>query len=269
MTNSSFTSALFNVGLKGKTALVCGASTGIGAATARALAHLGARVVLLARNASALESVARSLEGNGHRMLVCDLSDLAKTQKAVEAELSACGSIEILVNNSAGPKGGPILNAQSEEFLAAFTQLLLASQTLTRILVPSMKGSGYGRIVNVISTSVRVPIPGLGVSNTIRAATAGWAKTLAGELAPFGITVNSVLPGYTSTQRLDSLLDAAAARTGRSADDVAVEWKAATPVGRFGAPEEIAAAIAFLASPAAGFITGVALPVDGGRIGAI
>ena len=181
----------------------------------------------------------------------------------------AGGAIEILVNNSSGPKGGAILDASLDEFARAFHQHVLTNQLLAQTLIPGMKKRGYGRIVNVISTSVRVPIPGLGVSNTIRAATASWAKTLTNEVAPFAITVNSVLPGYTNTDRLASLLKSGAERAGLSEEQVAEEWKASTPLRRFAEPEEIAAAIAFLASPAAGYITGTALPVDGGRIGAI
>jgi 3-oxoacyl-[acyl-carrier protein] reductase len=263
-------SGLFEVSLEGKTALVCGASAGIGAAAAQTLAHLGARVICLARDEKALNQVVGGLKGKGHRVLTCDLSDLSQVKSKVAAELAACGGkIDILVNNSSGPKGGPILDAQPEEFLKAMTQLLLASQTIAQVLVPAMKKNNFGRIINVISTSVRVPIPNLGVSNTIRAATAGWAKTLANEVAPFGITVNSVLPGYTETQRLAALMKAAAEKTGRSEAQVAEEWKKTTPAQRFAHPNEVAAAVGFLASPAAGFITGVALPVDGGRIGAI
>jgi 3-oxoacyl-[acyl-carrier protein] reductase len=266
-------SGLFEVGLEGKTALVCGASAGIGAAAAQTLAHLGAKVICLARDEKTLNQVVGTLKGKGHRVLACDLSDLAQIHSKVGkvvAELAACGDqIDILVNNSSGPKGGSILDAQPEEFMKAMTQLLMASQTLAQVLVPAMKKNNFGRIINVISTSVRVPIPGLGVSNTIRAATAGWAKTLANEVAPFGITVNSVLPGYTETQRLSSLVKAAAEKTGRTEQAVVEEWKKTTPAGRFAQPNEVAAAISFLASPAAGFITGVVLPVDGGRIGAI
>ena len=259
----------FQIGLAGKTALVCGASAGIGEATTRVLAGLGARVVAAARTEAALKNLVASLPGSGHRVFAVDLNDHARVRAGVGDLLKELGSIEILVNNSSGPKGGPVLDAKPEEFAAAFTQHLVTNQVLAQLLVPGMKAKGYGRIVNVISTSVRMPIPGLGVSNTVRGAVASWAKTLALEVAPFGITVNSVLPGYTKTQRLEQLLKATAERTGRSEADVASEWKRATPVGRFAEPAELAQAVAFLASPAAAFITGVALPVDGGRIGAI
>ena len=259
---------MLNTNLKGKTALVCGASGGIGAAIAKSLGELGARVIGVARTEDKLRSVLREIPDS--RLLVCDVTDHAKLRSLVEAELQACGgAIEILVNNSSGPKGGPITDAALDEFSKAFHQHVLTNQLLAQTLIPGMKSRGFGRILNVISTSVRMPIPGLGVSNTVRAATASWAKTLASEVAPFGITVNSVLPGYTRTERLSSLIKAAAEKSGKTEVQVAEEWKAVTPVKRFGEPEEIAAAVAFLASPSAGFITGVALPVDGGRIGAI
>jgi 3-oxoacyl-[acyl-carrier protein] reductase len=261
---------ILNLDLSGKTALVCGASAGIGEAAARALAEQGAKVIALARTEEKLKKLVESLPGSGHRFIACDVNDHANLQARLTAELAASGgSIEILVNNSAGPKGGPVLDAGLGEFTAAFHQHLITSQLLAQTLIPGMKAKNFGRIINVISTSVRIPIAGLGVSNTVRAAVASWAKTLSLEVAPFGITVNSVLPGYTDTQRLSALMKANAEKTGRSEAAVAEEWKNATPAKRFGKPEETAAAIAFLASPSAGFITGVALPVDGGRIGAI
>jgi 3-oxoacyl-[acyl-carrier protein] reductase len=263
----------FNLDLQGRTALVCGGSAGIGEASARALASLGARVILCARSEENLQRVLKTLpavKGGAHRAVALDLSDHALVRTKITAEIAACGgTIEILVNNSAGPKGGPILEARAEEFTQAFAQHLITGQLLVQLLVPGMKQKNFGRIVNIISTSVRVPIPGLGVSNTIRAAVASWAKTLSLEVAPFGITVNSVLPGYTKTDRLTSLLKAASEKTGKTVDQVAEEWKATTPARRFGEPEELGAAVAFLASPASGYITGIVLPVDGGRLGTI
>lgn len=259
--------------LTGQTALVCGASAGIGEAAALTFAQLGASVICLARSEEKLRGLVGKLavgKGANHRFIACDLNDHTKLKSLVEAEVRASGgAIEILINNSAGPKGGPITEAAGEDFARAFHQHVVTNQLLAQILLPGMKERKHGRIVNVISTSVRIPIPGLGVSNVVRGATASWAKTLALEVAPFGITVNSVLPGYTKTERLSTLVKAAADRQKKSESAVEEEWRAATPVRRFGEPHELAAAIAFLASPAAGFITGVALPVDGGRIGAI
>jgi 3-oxoacyl-[acyl-carrier protein] reductase len=259
-----------NLDLAGRTALVCGASAGIGAASAKLLAAQGARVIALARREDQLKKLVSSLPGQGHRYLVADLMDrtaLASKVKTVIGE--AGGAIEILVSNSSGPKGGPILDATEQEFLSVFEQHMLSGHTLAQLLVPGMKDRGFGRIVNVISTSVKQPIPNLGVSNTIRWAVASWAKTLATELAPFGITVNSVLPGYTETDRLFSLLKVSAGAQKKSEEEIAEEWKKHTPMRRFGKPEEIASAVAFFASPAAAYITGTALAVDGGRTGSL
>jgi 3-oxoacyl-[acyl-carrier protein] reductase len=174
-----------------------------------------------------------------------------------------------LVNNTGGPPPGAIVEADAEAFLAAFRAHLLNNQLLAQTVLPGMKDAGYGRIVNIVSTSVREPIAGLGVSNTTRAAVAGWAKTLAGEVARFGITVNNVLPGYTKTQRLDGVIAARTKASGKTADEVSREMIGQIPAGRFGEPWEVAAAIGFLASPAGGYITGVSLPVDGGRIASL
>jgi len=190
-------------------------------------------------------------------------------RSAARAHAEAHGPIHILVNNTGGPPGGPIAEAQPEAFLAAFRAHLVNDQILAQALIPGMKDAGYGRIVNVVSTSVREPIAGLGVSNTVRAAVAGWAKTLAGELARFTITVNNVLPGYTKTQRLESIIAARAKAASKDPEAITREMIAQVPAGRFGEAWEVAAAIGFLASPAAAYVTGVSLPVDGGRISAL
>jgi len=255
-----------NLDLAGRHALVCGASEGIGRAAAMELALLGARVTVLARRAAVLEELAAALPcptGQRHGALAVDVGDTGSLSAAVR-QLASEAPVQVLVNNTGGPPGGPVHGADAEAFLDAFRKHLLANQALVQALLPGMRAAGYGRIINVISTSVKEPIAGLGVSNTIRGAVASWAKTLAGELAADGITVNNVLPGFTRTGRLASLI-AARAKDGRSEDDVAASMLAQVPAGRFAEPEEVAAAIAFLASPAAAYVNGINLPVDGGR----
>jgi 3-oxoacyl-[acyl-carrier protein] reductase len=257
-----------NLDLTGKHALVCGASQGIGRAAAVELAQLGADVTLLARSADALQAVAEALPrvhaAQHHGAVPVDLMQTAELAVRAAA-ITGGAAVHILVNNAGGPPGGPAHAADSEAFLAAFRQHLLASQTLVQAVLPGMRGAGYGRIVNVISTSVKEPIRGLGVSNTIRGAVASWAKTLAAELGPSGITVNNVLPGYTRTRRLEQILDDRARTAGGDRDAVAAAMLAGVPAGRFAAAEEVAAAIAFLATPAAAYVNGINLPVDGGR----
>jgi 3-oxoacyl-[acyl-carrier protein] reductase len=258
--------------LSGRHALVCGASQGIGRASAIELAGLGADVTLLARSADKLRIIADDLPrphtGQRHDWRSIDMLDTASLQAAA-TELAASRPVHILINNTGGPPGGPAHTAEPAAFEAAFRQHLLAGQTLLQALLPGMRANGYGRIVNVISTSVKEPIAGLGVSNTVRAAVAGWAKTLSGELAVDGITVNNVLPGYTRTHRLDSLLAAQAAASGRSEDEIAQGLLATVPARRFGEAAEIAAVIAFLCTPAAAYVNGVSIAVDGGRTRAL
>jgi 3-oxoacyl-[acyl-carrier protein] reductase len=254
--------------LTGRHALVCGASQGIGRATAIELAELGANVTLLARSTDQLKDVAASLStkhaSQHHDWRSVDMQDTSGLQ-VTAAEIVAANPVQILINNTGGPPGGPAHTAEAAAFESAFRQHLIAGQALLQTVLPGMRASGYGRLVNVISTSVKEPIPGLGVSNTIRAAVASWAKTLAGELAVDGITVNNVLPGYTRTARLDGILDAQMKKTGRSEDELAAEMVAAVPARRFGEPSEVAAVIAFLCTPAAAYVNGVSIAVDGGR----
>ena len=254
--------------LNAKNALVCGATQGIGRAAAVELALLGARVTLFARSEDRLREAVASLpavESGAHDWIAADFSDPGAVRDELTAKLSDGRPFHVLVNNTGGPPGGPIAEATPEAFLDAFNQHLVNNQLLVQALLPGFRAEGYGRVINIISTSVKAPIPGLGVSNTIRAAVANWAKTLAGELAADNITVNNVLPGFTDTARLEQLFRAKAEKTGLSYDQVRDAAVAGIPAGRLGLPEEIAAAVAFLATPAAAYINGVNVPVDGGR----
>jgi 3-oxoacyl-[acyl-carrier protein] reductase len=256
--------------LSGKTALVSGSTQGIGLAAAQALASLGARCILLARNETSLQEALATLTpaSQPHGYLVADFSNPENVQSVVSAFV-AQNPIHILVNNTGGPPAGAIVEAKPEAFLAAFNQHLICNQMLASVVLDSMKKEGYGRIINVVSTSVKIPLKGLGVSNTIRGAVASWAKTWANETASFGITVNNVLPGATSTGRLSSIINNKASKANLSLDAVEEEMLAEIPAKRFGKPEEIAYLISFLASPAAAYITGTSIPVDGGRTGCI
>lgn len=254
--------------LRSRHALVCGASAGIGRATALALAGQGAAVTALARSRGALETLMPELERAGSpraRFVVADHDDRPLLKTAVEGLIQREGRVHVLVNNSGGPAPGPILEAREEDFLAAFGRHLLANHLLVGLTLDGMRRSGYGRIVNIISLSVREPLPGLGVSNTIRGAVASWAKTLSRELPP-EITVNNLLPGFTATERLMSLKRQMAEQSGTTEEEIDTRWRNMIPEGRIGRPEELAAVIAFLASPAASYVRGVSLPVDGGRL---
>ena len=248
-----------------KNAWVCGASEGIGLATARMLAQRGANVTLISRRAEVLQQILGGLDssqGQQHAVLALDLSDLAAVQQAIKRPSQ---TVHILINNSGGPAPGPLLQADPAAFLASLQQHVLAAQVLAQGLIPGMQAAGYGRIINVISTSVKAPIPNLGVSNTIRGAMANWAKTLAAEVAASGVTVNNVLPGFTETGRLAKIIANRASKNKQSEAQVRDSMLAQVPMRRFAQPQETAAAIAFLASDQAAYITGVNLPVDGGR----
>ncbi|WP_240099380.1 SDR family oxidoreductase [Thermomonas flagellata] len=260
-----------DLALHGRHALVCGASEGIGRAAALELAALGASVTVLARREAALREVVASLPrtpAQAHALLAADLADAEALRAAVDA-LAARAPVHILVNNSGGPPGGPAHAAPAAAYLAAFQQHLIAAQTLVQALLPGMRAARWGRIVNVVSTSVYEPIPNLGVSNTVRGAMAGWAKTLSRELGGDGITVNNVLPGYTRTRRLEQILAERSAATGKREDDVAQAMLASVPAGRFAEAHEPAGLIAFLCSPAAAYINGQSIAVDGGRMQSI
>lgn len=258
---------MLTIDLTGKRVLLCGASQGIGAATAHVLAECGASLTLLARSEQRLAELCRTLPGDGHDYLTVDLGDADRLGQALP-KLAAAGH-QILIHNSGGPPAGPAIDADPEAFEAAFRQHLVAGQRLAQAVVPSMRNAGWGRIVNIISTSVREPIVGLGVSNAVRGAVASWAKTLSRELGADGITVNNVLPGFTETPRLTSLIAGRVAKQGLSEQEVRAAMLAQVPVGRFCRPEETAAAIAFLCSPFADYINGVSLPVDGGRLASL
>ena len=256
-----------NLSLLQKNALVGGASAGIGRAVALELAALGANVTLMARTETALKEAVQALDtsqGQTHGYLVVDFSDSADLQQKVLALLTQ-QEIHILVNNTGGPPGGPITEAAEAAFVQAWHNHLLCNHLLAQAVLPGMKKAGFGRIVNIISTSVKEPLDNLGVSNTTRWAVAGWAKTWANETAQYGITVNNVLPGYTLTGRLTEIIEKRAAASGLSQEAVEQQFKSHVPARRFAAPAEVAAAVAFLASPAASYINGVNLPVDGGR----
>ena len=258
-----------NIDLRGKRAIVCGSTQGIGKAAALELASLGATVTLVARSDESLIRVQSELStasGQFHSHIAADFSDPDDLGKKVNAFLRETSPIHILVNNTGGPKGGPIVEAGPEEFTGAFAQHLLCNHVLVQAVVPGMKSAGYGRIINIISTSIKQPIVNLGVSNAVRGAVAIWAKTLSTELGPFGITVNNVLPGATKTTRNEYVIEDQARRTGKSVEEITAAKIAEIPARRFGEPAELAYAIAFLASPAAAYINGVSLPVDGGRM---
>jgi 3-oxoacyl-[acyl-carrier protein] reductase len=258
-----------NVDLTGRNAVVCGSTQGIGRATAIQFAASGANVVLIARNEISLRKVLRELKADkkqNHNIIVADFSQPEILREKIKNYVSENPPVHILVNNTGGPKGGEIHKADIIEFENTFRNHLICNQILVQAVCEGMKKEKYGRIINIISTSVKQPIKNLGVSNTIRAAVANWSKTLSVELAPFGITVNNILPGATKTERLYSIFEARSKASGKSEEEIKKEWLEEIPAGRFGEPEELAYAATFLASPLAGYINGINLPVDGGRL---
>lgn len=253
--------------LENKTALVCGSSKGIGAAIAHALATEGARVVLVARHEDELAEQVKELSGKNHEYLVADL--LSKSSVKRLTEFISRQAIDIVINNTGGPAPGPLVDARPDDFQQALEMHLFASHQIMQAVLPGMKKRKFGRFINIISTSVKIPIAGLGVSNTTRGAMASWAKTLAGEVAPFGITVNNILPGSVNTTRLEAILQNTARKKSIPIEQATEEMKQAIPAGRFGEPEELGYLAAFLASDKAAYITGVSIPVDGGRTGSL
>jgi 3-oxoacyl-[acyl-carrier protein] reductase len=258
-----------NLDITGRNAIVCGSTQGLGFASAMELALLGANVTLMARNEKKLQEVVKKLDTSKkqkHQYIIADFQMPQVVKNAIDRYLAKSNTVNILVNNTGGPKGGEITEATIEEFLQAFNSHLICNQILVQAVLPSMKLSGYGRIVNIISTSVKEPMNGLGVSNTIRAAVASWSKTLSNEVGHFGITVNNVLPGYTRTARYDSIVKNIAHQNQESEVDVEKRMTDSIPLKKIGVPTDFGAVVAFLCAPAASYITGINLPVDGGRL---
>jgi len=260
-----------NLSLEGRYAIICGSTQGIGFAIAEELALLGANCTLIARNEVALKTAIQTLDialRQQHNFLIADFSKTEEVKKVIQDHVSN-HPVHILINNTGGPAAGPIIDATEEAFLNTFNQHLICNHILTKAVVPSMKKEGYGRIINVISTSVKIPLKNLGVSNTIRGAVASWAKSMANELGQFNITVNNILPGFTATQRLSTLIENIAKRGNTVVDIVEENMREEVPMKRFADASEIAAVAAFLASPAASYVNGTSIPVDGGRTGSI
>lgn len=260
-----------NLSLEGKTAVVCGSTQGIGLAIAEELALLGANCILLSRNEPSLQEAIQKLDIGNRQLHSYKIADFSKPEqvKKVIVEIVAEKAVHVLVNNTGGPPSGPIIDADEEEFIAAFNQHLVCNHILAKAVVPGMKAAAYGRIINVISTSVKIPNKNLGVSNTIRGGVASWAKTMANELGQFNITVNNVLPGYITTQRLKAIVQKNAEKRNVGEEIIEKEMVQKIPMKRFGDVVEIAAVAAFLATPAASYVNGVSIQVDGGRVGSI
>jgi 3-oxoacyl-[acyl-carrier protein] reductase len=259
------------ISLSGKVAVVCGSSQGIGLAVAKELALLGADCILLARNAEALQKAVAELpaaNAQKHRFAIAGFTQPEQVKQAIEAIINE-QPVHILINNSGGPPAGPVINASSADFLAGMNQHLINNHQLVQTVLPGMQREGYGRIINIISTSVKIPLKNLGVSNTVRHAVAAWAKSLANEIGAHNITINNVLPGFTSTARLESLIAYTAKTQNKSVDEVGNAMQAEVPLQRFGTASEVAAVAAFLATPAAAYVNGASIPVDGGRTGSI
>jgi 3-oxoacyl-[acyl-carrier protein] reductase len=260
-----------HLSLEGKNAIICGSTQGIGLAIAEELALLGANCILLARNEEAMQAAIKNLDialRQQHSYLVADFSKPDEVKQVISQYVQQ-HPVHILINNTGGPPPGSVLDATPEAFLQAFNQHLVVNQLLAQAVIPSMKQAGYGRIINIISTSIRIPITNLAVSGTVRGAVAMWSKILANEVGQFNITVNNILPGLTKTQRLESLVQNNAQKRGVSAGVIEEEMKREIPMKRFGEAAELAAVAAFLASPAASYVNGVSIPVDGGKTGSL
>lgn len=260
-----------NLSLEGKNAVICGSTQGIGFAIAEELALMGANCTLFARNEEGLKLALHELDTSlrqQHGYLIADFSKPDEVKSKIEEHLKN-NTVHILVNNTGGPAAGPAIEATEEAFLNAFNQHLICNHILAKAVVPGMKKDGYGRIINIISTSVKIPLKNLAVSNTVRGAVASWAKSMANEVGQFNITVNNILPGFTTTQRLNNIIEGTAKRGNVVVDIVEQNMKEEVPMKRFADASEIAAVAAFIASPAASYVNGVSIPVDGGRTGSI
>ncbi len=257
------------LGIQGKVALVAAASKGLGKATALALAEEGCAVAIAARNEADLALAAEEIRrttGSTILPVRADVSRAADCEALVARVRAELGPVEILVNNAGGPPPGTFTDVTDEDWLAAFQLNLMSAVRLTRLVLPEMRSRRWGRIINIVSLAVKQPIPNLILSNAVRAGVVAMAKTLAGQVAAEGITVNNVCPGYMLTDRVRALAADRAAREGRTVEEVLAESQAAIPMGRLGRPEELAALIAFLASEKASYITGATIQVDGGAI---
>jgi len=255
--------------MNNRNALVCGSSKGIGASTAIELSKLGVSITLLARDEDSLANVFDNLstsDNQNHNIIIADFDNPVELKEKIDEYVKENPPIHILINNSGGPKPGPIIDANIEDFIAAFNRHLICNHILVQALVPKMKEENFGRIINITSTSVKQPIKGLGISNTIRGAVANWAKTLSFELGEFGITVNNILPGYTDTQRLQEIFLNKSKKSNFDIESIVSDAHSQIPLGRFADPKETAKAICFLASEDASYINGINLPVDGGRL---
>lgn len=258
------------IDLIGKNAIVCGSTQGIGLAIAMQFAHSGAEVTLIARNEKKLKNTLAKLpddHGQRHQYICADFNDYDNLESKIKEFISNNPQQDILVNNSGGPPPAMAIDSSYTDYQEAFNQHLVCSQILTQAVVPEMKNNQFGRIINIISTSVREPIPGLGVSNTIRGAVANWAKTLAFELAPYNITVNNILPGSTNTPRIEAIINKKAQEQNKAESEIRHEMETSVPMKRFASPEEPAYAATYLASDLASYITGINIPVDGGKLG--
>ncbi|MFH1135317.1 MAG: SDR family oxidoreductase [Pseudomonadota bacterium] len=256
-----------NLGLHGKIALVGGAGKGLGRAAAFSLAREGVKVGLISRTRATLEKTAAEIEaatGSEARAIPADLADRDQAVEAARAAVRLFGRVDILVNNAGGPPSGQFLDFADADWDRAFQLNLMSAISLARELVPGMKARGFGRIVNITSLAVKQPLDGLILSNAIRAGLHGWAKSLSNELAPFGITVNNILPGYTLTDRVGSLAAVLAQKQGTTPEAVIAGWEAGIPMKRLGRPEDLGDLAAFLASEQAGYITGTSILIDGG-----